>query len=246
MPTPIINIFDGTRSSSVAIDGELEEVRCARDAWIVVADRLLALQGQLLVIEIDGLFDILPQIALDDLLILRRRRHNFGVQDCPGLVESVAMIQDAARRLGAGVANSSAWSNLNRWPIRRFVFSMTRSASSQAYSVSTLRTTMLWKGLWQVGPRPASRAASCASGREPLIVEVVARQRADEIGPLAVEHRVQRIRVGDVLLSEALSHTPCTSMSRPRLEAILPSLKGYSIGMAQGDELIILLEGRKR
>ena len=41
---------------------------------------------------------------------------------------------------------------------------MIRSASSQAYSTSTARTTMLRNGLVQVWPSPASFAASRASG----------------------------------------------------------------------------------
>ena len=41
---------------------------------------------------------------------------------------------------------------------------MIRIASSQAFSTSTLRTTMLWNGLRHGTSSPASRAASRASG----------------------------------------------------------------------------------
>ena len=42
--------------------------------------------------------------------------------------------------------------------------SISRSASSTAQTISTARTTMLWNGLRQAGPSPASRAAAAAAG----------------------------------------------------------------------------------
>src|SRR5436305_10343254 len=60
---------------SRAIDREIEEVSRAGDAWVVVADRLLALPAQLLIAEIQPAGDEPAQIVLDAGLILRGRRH---------------------------------------------------------------------------------------------------------------------------------------------------------------------------
>jgi hypothetical protein len=95
---------------------------------------------------------------------LRRRRHDLGVEDRPLLVDLVAVPQHASRRLGPGEPGARARRHLDGRTIRRLVAVEIRSASSNAGRISTLRTTMLWKGLLQTGGRPASVAASRATG----------------------------------------------------------------------------------
>src|SRR2546423_9120135 len=61
-------------AASAAVDLQLEEVRRAGDARIVVADRLLAAQPQLVVGQVDVRFDDRPQVLLDRELVLGGRR----------------------------------------------------------------------------------------------------------------------------------------------------------------------------
>ena len=46
-------------------------------------------------------------------LVLRGRRHDLGVEDRPFVVELVAVVEDAPRRLGASVTDSRAWLDLD-------------------------------------------------------------------------------------------------------------------------------------
>jgi hypothetical protein len=73
----------------------------------MVADALLAAGPQRLLIEIKAGARDLSQILFDDALILRGRRDEPGLDDRAFGVETVAVIEDAARRFGAGMANAS-------------------------------------------------------------------------------------------------------------------------------------------
>ena len=82
-------------------------MRGARNARIVVANRLLALPGELLLRQGQGLRHKMGQILLDPLLVLRRWRHDLGVKNGTSVVESIAVIQNAAWGLGAAIARGS-------------------------------------------------------------------------------------------------------------------------------------------
>ncbi len=82
--------------TSATLDGEREEVGRAGDAGIVIADRLLAAQRELLVGEIEFAFDDRPQVLLDHELVLRCGRHDPGIEDGAVLIDLVAMV-DAGR-----------------------------------------------------------------------------------------------------------------------------------------------------
>ena len=89
-------------------------MRGAGNTWVIVADGLLATPGQLIFRKLEHLGDQLAQVILDDFLILRSRRHNLRIEDQPGIIKPVAMIEDAARRLGAGVASGRARLDFSR------------------------------------------------------------------------------------------------------------------------------------
>ena len=99
---------------------------------------------------------------------------------------------------------------------------MIASASSHACTSSTARTTMLWNGLRQTGPRPASRAASPASGHSALEEQRVARERPGQVAAALADARVQRVGVLDVLLDEVRVELAPGAMSRPRSETMRP------------------------
>ena len=119
-PTPITTT-DARRPASVTIDCEPEEVGRARDARIVVADRLLAAQGELLVGEIEAAFDDRAQILLDRELVLRGGRHDPGVEDRAVLVDLVAVVEQAPWGLGGAVPDCAARDDLDGGRVRRLV-----------------------------------------------------------------------------------------------------------------------------
>ena len=61
---------------------------------------------------------------------------------------------------------------------------------------------MLWKGLRQPEPMPASRGSLARERREPVEVEVEAGQRSGEVGAALPDAAVERVRVRDLLLVE--------------------------------------------
>src|ERR1035438_7157463 len=93
---------------------QFQEVSGARDARIVIANRLLALPLQLVLWQRKTGLDKLPEIALYGLLVLRRGRNNFAIQDDAAVVDAIAVIADAARRFGAAVAGADARLDLDR------------------------------------------------------------------------------------------------------------------------------------
>ena len=65
----------------------------------MVADRLLAAVAQLVVGEVDVPRDDRAQVLLDRALVLRRRRDDPRVEDRAVVVDLVAVLEHAARRL---------------------------------------------------------------------------------------------------------------------------------------------------
>jgi hypothetical protein len=94
----------------------------AGDARIVVTDALLATGLQEVLVKVETTGCDLPQILLDHVLVLRSRRHQAGVEDRALGVEPVAVIEDAARRLGAAVADGFARFRRDEGPRRRLLF----------------------------------------------------------------------------------------------------------------------------
>ena len=75
---------------------------------------------------------------------------------------------------------------------------MILSASSAAYTVSTARTTMLRNGLRHDLAEADLGRDLARERRELVVVQRVARERADEVVADARERRVQRVRALDV------------------------------------------------
>ena len=74
----------------------------------MVADALLAIGFQRVLVEIETRRCDPPQVLFDYALVLRGRRNEAGVYDGALGIEPVAMIEDAARRLGARIADRVA------------------------------------------------------------------------------------------------------------------------------------------
>src|SRR5208283_6232192 len=79
-------------------------MRGTGDARVVVADALLAPGLQRIVVEIERDGCDFSQIVFDDTLVLGGRRDKRSLKDRAFAIETVAVIEDAAGRLGAGVA----------------------------------------------------------------------------------------------------------------------------------------------
>jgi len=80
----------------------------ARDARVVVTNRLLALPGQLLVAEVQPTSDEPTQIVFDTGLVLRGRRHDPGRGDETFRVDGEPVEQHAARRFGGAMPGGGA------------------------------------------------------------------------------------------------------------------------------------------
>src|SRR5215470_5673284 len=95
-------------TSLFPLDFEPQEMGRAGDAWIVIAHRLLAAPGQFLLRQIKTPGHELPEIGLDALLTLRRRRDDLSVGDQPLLINPVTVIEQSTRRFGAAVTDARA------------------------------------------------------------------------------------------------------------------------------------------
>src|SRR3990170_5518506 len=129
LPTPITSTRGRPRwsASTGALIGLLpvypqgEEVCGAGDAGVVVADSLLALPGEGVLREVDARFNESPEVRLDGLLVLCRGRYDLRVRDEALVVDGVAMVEDAARRLGAPVPRPRTRGDLHGRPLGRLV-----------------------------------------------------------------------------------------------------------------------------
>src|SRR5579872_5235245 len=104
----------GSHESRESIQIQPQEMGGAGDARIVVADRLLAESGQRLLGALEVRGDDFCQVVLDGRLVLGGRRYDLRAQDRPDLVDGVAVIEDAARRLGAAEAGARTRWNRDR------------------------------------------------------------------------------------------------------------------------------------
>src|SRR6266446_1561172 len=93
----------------------------AGDAWIIVTNCLLALPGKLIFGQVNGLFHVAIQVFLDDLLVLRCRRYDLCVKDESLVIDPVAVIEYATRRLCTGIAGRGTWMNLHCWLLRLLI-----------------------------------------------------------------------------------------------------------------------------
>jgi hypothetical protein len=84
-------------TSLFPLDFEPQEMGRTGDAWIVIAHRLLAAPGQLFLRQIEEVGHKLPEIGLDALLILRRRRDDLSVGDQPLVINPVAIFSRSPR-----------------------------------------------------------------------------------------------------------------------------------------------------
>src|SRR6516165_11095572 len=87
------------------MDLQLQEMRRTGDARIVVADALFATGLQRVFLEIEAGCRDLSQVFFDDTLVLRGRRNDAGLEDCAVATETIAVIEDTAGRLSAGMAH---------------------------------------------------------------------------------------------------------------------------------------------
>ncbi len=91
---------------------------------------------------------------------------------------------------------------------------MIASASSQACTSSTARTTMLWNGLRQTADEPGLARGLARQRPQRLRGERVAGERAGEVGAALAQAGVQCVGVLDVLLDDVLVEL-AGAMSRP-------------------------------
>src|SRR5262249_31595781 len=109
------------RRPSAPVDLEGQEVRRARDARVVVADRLLAPEAELVVGEGPRASDDASEVVLDRLLVLRGRGNDLRVEDRAVGVELVTVVEEPAGSLGHAVPHPRARLNLDRRRVRLLV-----------------------------------------------------------------------------------------------------------------------------
>jgi hypothetical protein len=103
---------------------------------------------------------------------------------------------------------------------------------------------MLLKGFWQIGVRPASRAASCASGERPVKVQTVTSHGPTKYGPCRFSTECSALECWTCSSMEVvfvfLNHdVQSTIRYQP------PFIKRIFVGMPQGNKQVIPLESGK-
>src|SRR6516165_8325851 len=117
----ITNQAPGWPAALRSLDAQVEEMSGAGDARVVAADGLLAFPGELLVRKLEPVGDECAQVGFDDPLVLRGRRDDLRVGDGAVGVELVAMVDQAAWRLGAAESGCLARRDLDVRGIGRLV-----------------------------------------------------------------------------------------------------------------------------
>jgi len=93
--------------------GNLQEMRGATDAGVVVADKMLAFQGHFFIRERGDLFGQLAEIRFYGGLILAGGRHDPGRGDRAVGLGAIFVPADSARGLGAVAADARAGCDRN-------------------------------------------------------------------------------------------------------------------------------------
>ncbi len=210
LPTPITTtagcaaILAGVRAAarSATIDGQLQEVGGAGDAGIVVADRLLAAQRQLLVGQVEAVFDDRPQILLDGELVLGGGWHDRGVEDRAVVVDLIAVVQQATGRLGGAVPDRASRRDLDRGRIRLLVARDDRErVVACLHELDRAHDDALKR---VAADRPQTGLARGVAGQRTQLCrgQRVARERPRQICAALADARVQRVGVLDVLLDD--------------------------------------------
>ena len=107
-------------------------MRRAGDTGIVVADRLLAQPAQAFVIHIQVALHHVAQVFLNRALVLRGRRDYLRLEDGPGGVHAIAVVEQPSWSLARSVAAAGSRVDLDRRGVRLLIPSMSRTASSHA------------------------------------------------------------------------------------------------------------------
>ena len=104
-----------------ALQVELQKMRGAGDARVIVAHHLFALPGELFVRQIQALAHKLTQVGLDGPLVLGGGRHDLGLEDHAVLVQPVAVVEQPPGGFGGGAAHRRPGRNRHRRPLRPLV-----------------------------------------------------------------------------------------------------------------------------
>ena len=132
-------------------------------SWLRTACSLLQVSSSS--VRSNASLDGPTDIGLDHDLVLRRGGHDPRLSDGSLRVDAVAVEEETPRRLGARRCRNRRPPGPGRLggPEARSV-PRGPSASSQAKTSSTLRTTMLWNGLVHVGRGRPGRGLPATSG----------------------------------------------------------------------------------
>src|SRR5512147_2349853 len=109
------------RSTAIAVEIQLQEVRRTGDARVVIADRLLTAPGERFIGQVEVGGENRAQVVLDAALVLRCRRYDQGGKDRSVLGNFVAVIKHAARRFRRPTANARPWHDIDSRSIRLLV-----------------------------------------------------------------------------------------------------------------------------
>jgi hypothetical protein len=104
-------------------DLEIEKVRSARNARVVISHRLLAAPLEVVVTEVKTAFNDAAQILFDSELVLGGWRHDPRTQDRAVAVNLVLVQEQPSRRFSDPGANPGFGDNHLGWRARRLVSS---------------------------------------------------------------------------------------------------------------------------
>jgi len=175
-----------------------------RYARVVVADGLLALAGQLGVIQLHPGLDEGAQVGLYGRLVLGRRRDDAGIGDQAVRADLIPVAQGPPGGLGDAVADAGPRAYLDGGRVRRGVGGdEPQRLLDRVHRFDGPHDDAAERVVAGL-PQPGGAGRLAGQRRQPPRVERVAGQRPGEVAAAAGQVRVQRGRVRHVLLDHVL------------------------------------------
>jgi hypothetical protein len=225
---------------------ELEEVGGAGDARVVVADRAFAKVREPGVVEVDELLGDVAEVLLHALQVLGRRGHDAGLLDGAVLAQSVAVEQDPPGRLGRG-ASDTADDRRRRRDERAFgelvVVDDPDRLLAGVHGLDGPHDDALVR-VADDRPEPHLAGERERARGEAVVVQRVSGEGPDQVRSVPLAHDLVGVAVRDLDLLEHLVPAAVVDLE-PAVRDDLPLVEGVLLRVAEGDELVILLDFRE-
>ncbi len=179
-------------------------MRRAGDARIVVTDGLLALAGELGIIEAEPGLREGAQVGLDGRLVLRRGGHDAGAGDEAVRADLVPVVQGAPGRLGHPVPGADPRRHLDGWGVGRLVgCDEPQRLLDRVHRLNGPHDDAA-EGVVAGRAEPGGASGLAGERGQPARVQRVPGQRPGQVPAAVGQVRMQRGGVRDLLLDHVL------------------------------------------